>query len=106
MRISLNYTIDVSEDKADALQDSITSVIEDHEVTVIAESVSIEDNEYTVIGSVRGKPEESWHSIFRATSPSEAKAIALTSNDKLTVTGVLLGAVKVDECGDIEDVAL
>ena len=99
MRISLNYMIDVSEDKADALQESITSVVEDHEVTVIAESVSIEDNEYTVIGSVRGKPEESWHAVFRAADAAEAKAKALASDDTLTVTGVLSGAVKVEESG-------
>jgi len=91
MRASLRFTVEV-EDEAQLtrLRDEIAETLD---VPVTVSASAIEDLQFTVFGSIRGMPDESWRQVIRAQDAAEAKAKALGADARRTVVVVLSGDV-------------
>lgn len=60
---------------------------------VIASNSGFDAKPFTVFGSIKGRPEESWRQVYLAENPADAEAQAIKEDPKRTVVAVLAGDV-------------
>lgn len=99
MRGTVSYRIDVEdEDHLRRMRQAGHEFLADQDgVTVSSSSSALIDEPFTVIGSVRGKPDDRWSEIVRASSAEHAEQLATAADDSRTVTGVIPGEVDVQQ---------
>lgn len=95
MRAQIGYVLDV-EDAADAqaLTAAIEELFADGGITVVASHSAIDEHPYTVVGLVRGKPDQRWKEHVSAADAKEAerKAMAMgPKNEQRAVADVFEG---------------
>lgn len=80
--------------KLTALRDKCADYIdEDKDATVVASSSAIDEQQWTVFGTMRGKPDETWQDTVYAPSEEEAAPAAVDEDSKRVVAKVLVGVV-------------
>ena len=97
MRGTITLGVEVgSVQKLTAVREMVAAVIDDaHDVELRKANSACDDEMFTVIGSVRGKPDQSWSQTIWAQSKDEAAEKAIAEDKQRTVVVVLAGEIAV-----------
>lgn len=104
MRVDLVIGLELADDTGDdalgAIRETAAEAVVDSHgdvVRVVAQETRRMGAPFTVLGTIRGKPAESWRAELYAGSAEEAKAIAIEADDKRAVAAVLDGHIPLSE---------
>ena len=92
MRGQLLYDVEVEDERdLQRLRDTLADTLRDMGVRVINEASSYHQEPFTVIGAIKGKPDEPWMAVYQAADREDAQAQAIAEDSKRTVNAVLRG---------------
>lgn len=97
MKATLTFGLDVpSVQKATAIREKCAAWLDaDPDVAVISSNSGTDELPFTVVGAIRGRPDDTWREVVHAPTGTEAKAKALAEDKQRTVTAVMSGEVGV-----------
>ncbi|MBA2712902.1 MAG: hypothetical protein H0U55_05010 [Rubrobacteraceae bacterium] len=91
MRATLTFKVDLPDEGllAEAEAECVATLNELG--TVSFQSQQVDDHEFTIIGTIIGRPAETWREVVRAQDYAEAKAMAMETDEKRNVVAVFSG---------------
>lgn len=96
MRATLTFTLNVDSDEELAgLEKSAADLLEG-QAQVSSHSRQLEGETFTVIGTIKGQPSESWRVVVRAEDADEAREQASGGDERRNVVAVFKGQVEAE----------